>query len=201
MLRARRVLTACLAALILTACGPSVRSEAGFERWLAEEPGRAETFARFEASLRDAGVSDVVPNYQLWRSDFDHRQCVTEPYFIPPQELWANVRPALRFVRDHVVPAVGAVEVASSYRDPALNTCVRGASQSAHKFFHAMDLVPLNPSVSRKDLIDILCPIHAREGPRDGIGLGIYRARRFHIDGRGFRGWGEDFHRTTFPCA
>jgi hypothetical protein len=32
------------------------------------------------------------------------------------------------------------------------------------------------------------------------MGLGIYAGRRFHIDARGFRGWGPDYHRTSFPC-
>jgi uncharacterized protein YcbK (DUF882 family) len=92
------------------------------------------------------------------------------------------------------------VAVASGYRDPAFNECVGGATQSAHRGFHALDLVPTDAAVTRERFIEILCPIHAREGPRLDIGMGIYRARRFHIDATGYRGWGEDFRRATFPC-
>jgi hypothetical protein len=63
-----------------------------------------------------------------------------------------------------------------------------------------MDLVPVDAKVGRDDLIASLCSVHEREGPSARIGLGIYQARRFHIDARSFRGWGEDYHRATFPC-
>lgn len=93
--------------------------------------------------------------------------------------------------------AIGDVTVASSYRDEALNTCVHGASQSAHRNYYALDLVPVDAGITRQELIETLCPIHAHEGRRLDIGLGIYRAQRFHIDARG---WGEDFQGATFPC-
>lgn len=150
--------------------------------------------------LAREGVAGVVADRDLWVTDRKDAECVIEPYTMPPEEWWPRIVPALRFIRDHVKPAIGDVAVASSYRDEALNACVHGASQSAHSNYFALDLVPVDPTISRERLIETLCPIHADEGRRLNIGLGIYQARRFHIDARGYRGWGEDFHRATFPC-
>lgn len=173
---------------------------AQFNAWVAAAPDRAATFARFEAMLEQADVAEVVPAHQLWLVDRLRPECVTAPYVVPAEEAWPNIVPALRFIRDHVKPAVGDVAVVSAYRDAAFNTCMRGAAQSAHRSFHALDLVPLNRALGRENLIALLCPIHAMAGARDGIGLGIYTGQRFHIDARSFRGWGPDYRRATFPC-
>lgn len=187
---------------LLISCGvqqpPNPQTE--FEAWLAAAPERAGAFQRFEAMLQREGVAGVVPDRDLWLTDRKDPECVLELYTMPPEEIWPRIVPALRFIRDYVKPAVGDVAVASSYRDEVLNECVHGASLSAHRNFYALDLVPVDAAVSRERLIETLCPIHAREGPRFRIGLGIYRARRFHVDARGYRGWGEDFHSATFPC-
>lgn len=189
-------------ALFLSACTQAVPSgPREFERWLAADASRAPAFARFEALLAREGVADVVEARELWLADRMRPECIVGPFVMPPEEMWPHIVPTLRYIRDHVVPAVGAVTVASGYRDPDFNACVNGASRSAHRGFHALDLFPRDPLVTREQLIERLCPVHAREGARLSIGMGIYRARRFHIDATGYRGWGEDFHRTTFPCA
>ncbi len=197
----RRIIVAL--GLLLAACTPATppTSEAAFKRWLAASSDRAPAFARFEAMLRDEGVEGVVPNRELWLTDRLAPECVVEPFVMPPEEQWPNILPALRFIRDHVKPAIGEVTVASGYRDPEFNECVGGAPRSAHRGFHALDLLPVNRAVSRERLIEVLCPIHAREGRAKHIGMGIYRARRFHIDGLRYRGWGEDYHAATFPCV
>ena len=176
-------------------------SRPSFERWLAADAARAEAFARFEAALAAEGVSGVVPNYELWRVDQLRRGVRHGAFVAPPEAEWANIVATLRILRDQVVPAVGPLEVVSGYRDPDFNTCVRGASRSAHLCFHALDLVPTDRTVTRERLIAALCPIHAREGARLRMGLGIYDGRRFHVDARGYRGWGADYSWTTFPCA
>lgn len=191
-------LAAC--ALAAASCA-RVDTRSAFERWVAADAARGETFARFEAALAAGGVSGVVPNYQLWRVDQLRRECVTGPFLAPPEAEWANIVATLRVLRDQVVPAVGALEVVSAYRDPDFNTCVRGASRSAHLSFHALDLVPSDRTVTRERLIAALCPIHVREGARLGMGLGIYAGRRFHVDATGHRGWGPDYRWTTFPCS
>lgn len=196
-----RGLVAAVSLLLASCVSPSTPvDEATFQRWLAAAPDRVAAFARFEDLLQREGVADVLPNRELWLSDRLAPECVVEPFTMPPEELWPNVVPALRFIRDYVEPAVGEVTVASGYRDPAFNTCVEGASQSAHLQYHALDLLPLDRAMTRERLIAILCPIHAREGRPRHIGMGIYNARRFHIDARSYRGWGPDFHGGTFPC-
>ncbi|WP_135210633.1 D-Ala-D-Ala carboxypeptidase family metallohydrolase [Vitreimonas flagellata] len=178
---------------------PAGQSE--FERWLSAHASRAPAFARFEAMLEREGVADVVPARELWLTDRLAPQCVVEPFTMPPEETWPHIVPTLRFVRDHVEPMIGQVTVASGYRDQAFNDCVRGASRSTHRAFHALDLVPRNPSVTRERLIAVLCPLHARQGARFDIGMGIYQARRFHIDATRYRRWGADFRAASSPCG
>lgn len=185
----------------LTASCARVDSRPAFERWLAADAARAESFARFEVALQQEGVSGVVPTFELWRVDRLRRECAKAGFVAPPEADWANIVATLRVLRDHVVPAVGPLEVVSAYRDPDFNTCVRGASRSAHMSFHALDLVPVDRTVTRERLIAALCQIHAREGARLRMGLGIYAGRRFHVDATGHRGWGSDYRWTTFPCS
>lgn len=197
-----RTLRIGIVVMALTACtsGSAPSNEAAFEGWLAADTSRVENFARFEAMLAREGVADVVPAHELWLTDRLAPECVVESFTSPPEDEWGNVVPALRFIRDHVEPAIGDVRVVSAYRDEAFNACIKGAPRSAHRAFHALDLVPVDRRISRGDLIETLCPIHAREGERAAVGLGIYSGQRFHIDARGFRGWGSDYRRATFPC-
>jgi hypothetical protein len=175
-------------------------SDAAFRRWLRADSERGVAFARFEQMLQEEGVSGVVPHHQLWLVDRIEPKCATAPFVAPPEQTWRNIVPALRFIRDHVEPAVGEVRVVSAYRDGAFNACVHGAPLSAHRGFQALDLTPTSGGVSRDDLINTLCPIHAAAGRRNGVGLGIYAGRRFHIDARSYRGWGPDYHAGSFPC-
>ena len=199
-----RCAVAALLALMLASCetpvGP-VATEQEFSHWVAEDAGRAERFARFAAALRSEGVADVVPAYDLWMMDRLRRRCMRALFIEPPEESWANIVATLRFIRDHVEPAVGEVRVVSAYRDEAFNVCVGGAPASAHRGFYAVDLIPMDRRITRATLIGRLCSIHAREGPGHRVGLGIYRARRFHIDTRRYRGWGHDFRGASFPCT
>jgi hypothetical protein len=197
----RRLLIALM--VFVAGCAPQA-APAGpseFERWLSADAWRAPAFARFEAMLEREGVADVVPPRELWLTDRLAPQCVVEPFTMPPEEMWTHIVPTLRFVRDHVEPAIGEVTVASAYRDQAFNECVRGASRSMHRGFHALDLVPRDLAVTREQLIAALCPLHAREGARFDIGMGIYSARRFHIDATRYRRWGADFHAASSPCG
>lgn len=193
------VLLAVLAAGCGVAPGP-VATEAEFRRWSSEVPARAEAFARFEALLSTAGVGGVVPAYDLWIADRLRPKCLVEPFVAPPDKDWPKIVPVLRFIRDHVEPVIGDVRVVSAYRDPAFNACVGGAPASAHRGFYAIDLLPVDRAVTRDRLISTLCAIHQREGARAGIGLGIYRGRRFHLDARSYRGWGADYRSDSFPC-
>ncbi len=183
-------------------------SRLAFEGWLEEDPARGEEFARFTAFLAEEGVADVVEPWQLMRIDsYYARECEVEPFTIPPEELWPNVLPALRLVRDEVVPTVGPVSVLSSYRTPELNACARGASRSNHLEFSALDLAT-EPRRRGEDLYRELCAMHDAAGPESRMGLGAYydpadegfAGGRFHVDGEGYRSWGRSYTSATSPC-
>ncbi len=169
-----------------------------FEEWRRGKA--APEVAAIEAYFDREGVGDVLPLADLLRSDARWRRCKTaEPFAVPARAQWAAMVPTLRYVRDQVVPVVGPVRVLSGYRDPAANACFQGAKASRHLRFAALDLQPTKRS-SRADLIAILCPLHARTGARFGVGLGIYKVTRFHIDTAGYRRWGDDYRGASSPC-
>jgi hypothetical protein len=138
-------------------------------------------------------VSFVAPTWQLLRTASDWRRCGAEPFEVPPTEEWANIVNTLRYVRDHVVPAVGPVEPVSVFRNASLNRCAGGAPESVHQSMSAIDFVPLRP-MDRDDMIRRLCSEHQRQGPRFNAGLGFYTKMRFHVDSWRYRTWGRNTH-------
>jgi hypothetical protein len=195
-----------LAALLLAApaCAqelPVGQSEADYAIWLESNPGHRGQILSFEAWQQAAGVGHVLPAWQLVRTASMWRECGGPPFEVPPFRLWPGMVRTLKFVRDHVRDAVGAVEAVSGYRNPALNLCARGSERSAHLDFFALDLVPLVP-LERRILFERLCAMHARHGPAAGAGLGFYAFQRFHIDTRSFRRWGAAGPQgNESPCA
>lgn len=186
---------------------PSPRAQ--FDVWLASDPARARQFAAFDAYLAAAGLSSVVPTWTILRADARRTAtCQADRFVLPPRRLWPNILPALRIVRDKVVPVVGRVEVASAYRDPTLNACSRGARGSRHLSFSALDLVPLDQPDAVTSFRK-LCTAWRRAGPASRWGLGGYldfdrpqqnRAGRFHVDGTGWRTWGFSYTRASSIC-
>ena len=167
------------------------QDEPGYRAWLARAPWRTAGVAHLHNYLGHAGVAYVVPTWQLLRTATDWQRCGAEPFDLPPVGEWANIVQTLRYVRDHVVPVVGAVEPVSAYRSPLLNRCAGGAANSVHQHLSAIDLVPRYPT-SRDELMRRLCAIHAVEGPRYSVGLGFYAKHRFHVDSWKFRTWGRN---------
>lgn len=173
--------------------------EAAAMRWLDAAPTRRAQFAALSAELARAGVGDVVPIWSLLRTNPQRlAQCGGPAFMLPPREQWRNIVPALRLVRQQVIPAVGRVEVASVQRGRALNECSGGATASRHLSFAAVDLVPLEIRDAR-DAFTRLCRAWRRAGSASGWGLGAYfdpvrttqnRRARFHVDGTGWRTWG-----------
>ena len=186
-----------------------IESRAAFDDWLAQEPARTREFAQFEAFLQEEGVAGIVESWQLWRIDgYVARRCEVEAFAIPPEELWANVVPALRLVRDEVIPVVGAVQVLSSYRTPDINQCSGGAARSNHLEFSALDLAT-EPRRRGEALYRELCAMHNAAGPGSRMGLGAYfdtdegeySGGRFHIDAEGYRDWGRSYSSASSPCG
>ena len=183
-------------------------SEAAFDRWLAEDPDRAPRFRELQAFLQAEGVGNVVPVWQLTRVDaFYAARCGIVPFALPPEDLWDNIVAPLRSVERHVVPAVGPVQVLSSYRTPEVNACARGASRSRHLDFAALDLATQDRQRG-EDLYRTLCAMHAEEGRAARMGLGAYfdpdepsfGGGRFHIDAGGYRSWGRGYSAASSPC-
>lgn len=184
-------------------------SHSSFDRWLAEDSERAAGFRNFEEFLTTNGVSDVVPNWQLLRTDMNDRiGCPRPAFLLPPRENWGNLLAALRLLKEQVVPAIGPVEVVSSYRTETFNLCVNGAPQSRHLSFSALDLVTTSERDNRSLFVE-LCRLHGKLGPTSRFGLGAYfdpakegnnRRGRFHVDAAGYRTWGFSKKAASSGC-
>ncbi len=188
---------------------PASAGREAFDRWLAADPSRAGEFAAFEAYIAEQGYADLLPAWTLLRANANKTgRCNADAFVLPPRRMWRNIVSALRLVREQVVPAVGRVTVASAYRDPALNSCSRGARHSRHLGFAALDLIPLDqpdaPTSFRK-----LCAAWRAAGAESLWGFGAYydpertrhnRVARFHVDGTGWRTWGFSYGRASSGC-
>ncbi len=175
------------------------QDEPGYRNWYIAAPWHASAVKSFNDYLATYGVAGIVPTWQLLRTASDWQKCGAQPFEVPPSQDWPNVVQTLRYIRDRVIPTVGAVEPVSVYRNPMLNQCAAGAPESAHRFMQAVDLVPLRP-ITRDALIQRLCAVHAQSGESYGVGLGFYVGLRFHIDSRKFRTWGIN-DEGTVACA
>ncbi|HET7816250.1 MAG TPA: D-Ala-D-Ala carboxypeptidase family metallohydrolase [Sphingomicrobium sp.] len=167
------------------------QDEPGYRSWYIAAPWRAAQVGAFNAYLATYEVAGVVPTWQLLRTATSWHRCGGQPFEVPPTSEWPHIVQTLRYVRDHVVPAVGPVEPVSAYRNPVLNACAGGAPESAHKHYSAIDLVPLRPT-TREQLMRTLCATQARRGLDYQVGLGFYAFLRFHVDTTKYRRWGAD---------
>jgi hypothetical protein len=172
------------------------QDEPGYRAWIAAGPWRIGAVTQFHRYLEASGVAFVAPTWQLLRTASDWRRCGADPFEIPPADEWPNIVNTLRYVRDHVVPRVGAVEPVSVFRNAQLNRCAGGAPESVHRSMSAIDFVPL-AQLDRNTLIRRLCAEHQVEGPRYNAGLGFYTKMRFHVDSWKYRTWGRDDHGHT----
>jgi hypothetical protein len=159
-----------------------------FERWLAEDPARGPAYERFQRSLADAGVARVVPAWTLWRQGTDYATLAQAPFAMPPEDEWGAIVPTLVVVRDEVVPLVGPVDCVSGYRTAAYNVAADGAPGSRHRWFEAVDLVPVE-SWLRPDLHATLLDWWTTRGAQLTLGLGLYDQIRFHVDTWKYRKW------------
>jgi hypothetical protein len=178
---------------------PEGQAKADYLAWLARDPGARAEVLSFKSYLEAAGVDDVVPTWEMVRTASMWRACDGPRFEVAPMGEWTHIATTLKFIRNHVEPVIGPVEVVSGFRDEALNRCAHGAPQSAHRHFFALDMVPLG-DVSRPGLMRSLCKIHDLRGQQYDIGLGFYSGVRFHVDSQRFRAWGADGKSATSPC-
>ena len=174
---------------------------ADYQAWLARSPANREQVRAFRSYLAAQGLAEVIPVWQLIRTSSSWRGCGADRFEVAPRDKWDNIVTTLRFVRDEVTPAVGAVEALSVYRNEGLNRCSNGAPASAHRLFFALDLKPVSDDVSRAGMISRVCSAHNRSGRTYNAGLGFYSGLRFHVDSHGFRKWGPDGRGASSPCA
>ncbi|HVM22478.1 MAG TPA: hypothetical protein VM308_04130 [Sphingomicrobium sp.] len=167
------------------------QDEPGYRAWYMADPTRPTQVRAFNAYLVSSGVGGILPTWQLLRTATSWRECGQQPFEVPPAENWVNIVQTLRYIRDHVIPAIGPVEPVSVYRNPVLNICAGGAPESAHKTDSAIDMVPLRP-ITREALMAALCDVHSTRGPAYRAGLGFYAFVRFHVDSMKFRRWNMD---------
>ena len=178
---------------------PEGQNKADYLAWLARDPGARAQVLGFKQFLAMDDLEDVVPTWELVRTASMWRECAGPRFEVAPPSEWPHIATTLSFVRNHVEPVIGKVEVVSGFRDETLNKCAHGAPKSAHREFYAIDMVPLG-EVSRAGLMRSLCRIHDLRGEQYNIGLGFYSGTRFHIDSQRFRRWGADGKGATSPC-
>jgi hypothetical protein len=176
------------------------QAHADYLAWLAKSPAAQAQVLSFKQFLGTQKVDEVVPTWQLLRTASMWRECDGPRFEVAPFTEWQHIAATLRFVRAHVVPVIGEVEAVSGYRNDRLNSCAKGAPESAHRHFYAIDLMPLR-DLTRVGLIRSICAIHQFRGRDYDIGLGFYTGLRFHLDSKGFRRWGPDGKGETSPCV
>jgi len=174
------------------------QDEPGYRSWYAAGPRHAGAVKAFNDYLAVWGVSGILPTWQILRTATSWQRCGGSPFEVPPTAEWPHIVQTLRYVRDYVVPTVGPVEAVSAYRNPTLNVCAGGATESAHKHYSAIDMVPLRQT-TREELMRKLCAVHARRGTDYSVGLGFYAFLRFHVDTTKYRRWGADPNVASCP--
>ncbi|TXH65638.1 MAG: peptidase M15 [Lysobacteraceae bacterium] len=163
--------------------------------WLGQ--GHRADADAYAATLRNAGVGDVVPMFALTRSARSWRECAHDEFNLPPPELHANMVPTLQLLlRLKTDGLIDTTLARSVYRPPDLNTCAGGSQRSRHLHNQAIDFdLP-----ARADNVEKLCAFWREHGPAANMGLGFYTPTAIHIDTAGFRTWGEDHSKRTSLC-
>lgn len=186
----KRIVPLLLFLFFFLLCDSRPRTPPSKEQWneFRKLPENRQKIINFEKFLRENGVWNVVPAEQLLRQGTDWRQAASPPFAIPPRDLWPNILPTLRVIRDLILPEIGPVTVVSGFREVEYNLKAGGAKSSRHLFFSAVDMIP-DREIDRAHLRNQLLQLWKKEGSRKKIGLGLYSRNRFHIDTSGFRTW------------
>jgi hypothetical protein len=170
--------------LLAAGCALDPPAPDAFDTWRAP---RAAGVAALQAHLAREGLAGVLPLPQLLRSASSWQACGAEPWALPPAAQWPAVVSVLRLVQAlREAGVIGAIEVHSGYREPALNACAGGAPRSAHALAFALDFTPADG----RDVAAGLCAFWREQGHDWRMGLGRYASGRIHVDTLGHRAWG-----------
>ncbi|MHC3123297.1 D-Ala-D-Ala carboxypeptidase ZrlA [Acinetobacter sp. GN11] len=174
--------------------------------WLASSD-HGQSVQAYKQFLKQKGLANLVPDYELLRSARDWQKCGVEPYAVPPREIWSNIVPTLSILKALVDDGViNDFEVTSAYRALSLNRCAGGADASRHVFNAALDFRIGAEQPTDLDQFNIqqtktkLCQFWETKGQALNMGLGVYASGQIHIDSQGFRSWGPDHHYRTSIC-
>ncbi|MGF1695392.1 hypothetical protein L4D20_02170 [Vibrio kyushuensis] len=138
--------------------------------------------------LRDAGIKPTMPLHLILLQGTDWVMSNTTLFTLPNSKHLPNMIRTLIFIQTYIEPEIGVVIPVSGERTDIYNQQAGGALRSKHLDFCALDLVP-SSDISRPDLHKKLKAIHAKNGQKYEVGLGLYSGVRFHIDTCGFRSW------------
>ncbi len=158
-------------------CDSRLHTPPSREQWdeFKKLPKHQKEILAFEKFLRKHQAYDIVPIEQLFRQGTDWRQTESQPFAIPPRELWPNILPTLRVIQEVVIPSIGPVAVVSGFRQPDYNAKAGGAKSSRHLIFSAVDMIP-NHEFDREMLKTKLLFLWQKHGSNQRIGLGsIFR--------------------------
>ena len=130
------------------------------------------------------------------------KDCLYQPFALPPEKLWANIIPPLKLLENlNHAQVITPYHLSSTYRDPAANICIRGAKGSKHLNNTAIDFQLEDSSANNIQMVEQrLCRYWKQYGRSKQMGLGIYGRGRFHIDVQGYRTWGKDYKRVSSAC-
>lgn len=178
---------------------------ASFEYWLNTHPYHRHEVEAYQNYLA-AHISPVPPIDQLVVSARDAVSCGYEPYEVPPRELWPNIVPTLQVFnqlkQQGYVPR--ATVIRSVYRNPSLNACAGGASESKHMTNGAIDI--WMPDIegdkwATEQTMQGLCQFWMSQGGAYNLGLGLYPSGAVHLDTQGYRKWGGNHSASSSPCG
>ena len=191
----RTVAALALATLLPSCAAPAPSPETRYQRWLAA--GHRQDALHYRGYLQRESATDAVPMNALLRTSRRWRICLHDEFSIPPPELWRNMPPTLRVVRELRDARILDPALARSvYRDAEVNRCAGGSAGSKHRENRAIDFdLPPSP-----DNVARLCAFWRTRGPELKLGLGFYTPTAIHLDTAGFRTWGSDHHRSTSLC-
>ncbi len=174
-----------------------------FNRWLnGSQYRQSEVMAYHHFLVQHLG--EAPPMEQLLASARSAEKCGHEPFEVPPRHLWHNIVPTLQLLQQlkyqGLIPH--STVIRSVYRNPRLNRCAGGASESKHLTNGALDIwVPeyANQPWQKRNMVSNLCHYWQQQGQMHNFGLGLYSTGSVHIDTQGYRKWGGG-HTSTSPC-
>ena len=179
---------------------------ASYQIWLSQPLNKAQVH-RYKSFLKEHHLESIVPEFELLQTARDWKNCNASEYETPPQEIWSNIVPTLKILKELVdIKLIDDFTVTSVYRNFALNRCASGADSSKHVFNAALDF-RIGSEIPNADEFAViqqtknkLCQFWLLKGATLNMGLGVYASGQIHIDSSGYRTWGPDHKSTSSPC-